>query len=128
MDGGLAQAVAAAVGQGALDAVGARALEALLGMIRQRFRRDQGALSALDGAASDPAPLIASLERYIQMDPDFAADLRDWLKEAERNPSGASSVRIGHTNQISGTVHGSVIQGQNIKGRFSFRGLLGRGE
>lgn len=132
MDVSLAQSVAAAVGQGALDAVGARALEALLDMIRHRFRRDEEALSALDNAATDAAPLVASLDRYIQSDPAFAEDLRDWLKEAQRKGDGAPPTQLVHSNQISGsTVHGAVIQGQNItnvgnaKGRFSLRGLFG---
>ncbi|MYZ06569.1 hypothetical protein GT028_04165 [Streptomyces sp. SID2999] len=127
MDVSLAQSVASAVGQGALDAVGARALEALLGMIRHRFRRDEEALSTLDDAVTDPAPLIASLDRYIDSDPAFADDLRDWLKEAA-NRGAAPTTQLVHSNQVSGTVHGSVIQGQNIKGRFTFRGLMGRGD
>ncbi|WP_330459162.1 hypothetical protein OIB37_21120 [Streptomyces sp. NBC_00820] len=129
MNGALAQSVAAAVGQGALDAVGARALEALLGMLRHRFRRDEQALAALDGAATDPAPLIASLDRYIQSDSAFAEDLRDWLKEAEAKRGTGPVTQLVHSNQVVGsTVHGSVIQGQNVKGRFGLRGLLGRGD
>ncbi|MFD8804066.1 hypothetical protein [Streptomyces sp. NPDC059597] len=130
MDGALAQSVAAAVGQGALDAVGARALESLLGMIRHRFRRDEAALSALDDASADPAPLVAALDRHIQSDPDFAEDLRDWLKESAGNQNAGQVTQLVHSNQVSGsTVHGAVVQGQNVSlkgGGFSLRSLLGR--
>ncbi|WP_018543739.1 hypothetical protein [Streptomyces sp. LaPpAH-108] len=130
MDGALAQSVAAAVGQGALDAVGARALESLLGMIRHRFRRDETALSALDDAATDPAPLTAALDRYIQSDSAFAEDLRDWLKESATHQGSGQVTQLVHSNQVSGsTVQGAVIQGQNVNlkgGGFSLRSLLGR--
>ncbi|MFD3477796.1 hypothetical protein [Streptomyces sp. NPDC058695] len=119
----LAVAVATAVGQGALNSVGTRAVDNALEMIRHRFRRDSEATATIDHAASDPTALATALVRYIESDPDFAADLRDWLNAAD--PGSAREI----SNQVSGTVHGSVIQGQNVnlKGRFSFRGSRGQG-
>ncbi|MDX2704912.1 hypothetical protein PV350_18895 [Streptomyces sp. PA03-6a] len=130
MDLTLAQTVAAKVAEGALGAASSRALDALLDMIRQRFRRDGEALSALDTAATDPEPLIAALSQHIERDPDFAEDLRDWLRDTEADQGAVPAATLRHSTQntISGTVHGHVIQGRDIKGRFSFRGLRGRGE
>lgn len=126
MDVSLAQSVAAAVAQGALGAIGAGALDSLLGVIRHRFRRDDEAMTALDSAGTETEPLIEALSRYIESDPAFAEDLRDWLKEYESGGAdSAPTNQLKHSNQVSGTVHGSVIQGQNIRGRFSFRGLRG---
>ncbi|MFC8271700.1 hypothetical protein ACFUJR_03985 [Streptomyces sp. NPDC057271] len=126
MDIALAQSVAAAVAQGALGAVGAGALDSLLGVIRHRFRRDDEAMTALDAAETETAPLVEALSRYIESDPAFAEDLRDWLKEYESGGQAtAPTNQLRHSNQVSGTVHGNVIQGQNIRGRFSFRGLRG---
>ncbi|MFI8518995.1 hypothetical protein ACIGEZ_14380 [Streptomyces sp. NPDC085481] len=127
MDASLAQLVTTAVAQGALGAAGAGALDGLLGMIRHRFRRDDQAMTALDAAESEPGPLVEALSRYIESDPAFAEDLRDWLKEYGNGPGTGSTPtnQLRHSNQISGTVHGNVIQGQNIRGRFSFRGLRG---
>lgn len=123
----LALAVATAVGQGALNSVGTRAVDNLLEMIRHRFRRDNDALASLDQAESDPTLLAASLARYIESDPAFAEDLRDWLDEAETSPRDTQGTQLRHSNQVSGIVNGPVIQGQNVKGRFSFRGSRDRG-
>ncbi|MET9383409.1 hypothetical protein ABZY09_20655 [Streptomyces sp. NPDC002928] len=130
MDLSLAQAVAGAVAQDALGAVGSSALEGLLNMIRQRFRRDTDALSALDEAGTDAEPLIQALARHIERDPDFAEDLRDWLRDAEARSDSTPTNQLRHSTQntISGTVQGNVIQGRDIRGRFSFRGLRGGGE
>ncbi|MEU6881403.1 hypothetical protein [Streptomyces sp. NPDC046712] len=125
MDVALAQAVVTALTQGALGAAGAGALDSLLGMIRHRFRRDDAALTALDSAETETEPLVQALSRYIESDPAFAEDLRDWLKEYERGGSdSAPTNQLRNSNQINGTVHGNVIQGQNIRGSF-FRGLRG---
>jgi hypothetical protein len=130
MDLSLAQAVASTVAQGALGAVGSSTVDGLLNMIRQRFRRDADALSALDAAGTDTEPLIAALARHIERDPDFAEDLRDWLRDAEASSGSTPTNQLRHSTQntVSGTVHGHVIQGRDIKGRFSFRGLRGGGE
>ncbi|MDT9688596.1 hypothetical protein Q5762_09565 [Streptomyces sp. P9(2023)] len=127
MDVSLAQSVASAVAQGALGAVGAGALDSLLGVIRHRFRRDDEAMTALDSAGTEAEPLIEALSRYIESDPAFAEDLRDWLKEYESGDADSTppTNQLKNSNQVSGTVHGNVIQGQNIRGRFSFRGLRG---
>lgn len=127
MDALLAQSVAAAVAQGALGTAGSGAMESLLGMIRHRFRRDDAALGALDSADSETAPLIEALSRHIESDPAFAEDLRDWVKEYGNGSGGTAGPtnQLRHSNQVTGTVHGNVIQGQNIRGRFSFRGLRG---
>lgn len=128
MDVALAQAVVTALTQGALGAAGAGALDSLLGMIRHRFRRDDAALTALDSAETETEtePLVQALSRYIESDPAFAEDLRDWLKEYERGGSdSAPTNQLRNSNQVNGsTVHGNVIQGQNIRGSF-FRGLRG---
>ncbi|WP_431964788.1 hypothetical protein [Actinacidiphila sp. bgisy160] len=130
MDLTLAQAVATRVAEGALGAASSRALDGLLDMIRQRFRRDGDALSALDTATADAEPLIAALTRHIERDPDFAEDLRDWLRDARADQGSVPTAMLRHSTQntVSGTVHGHVIQGRDIKGRFGFRGLRGRGE
>ncbi|MEU1622880.1 hypothetical protein ABZ479_37005 [Streptomyces sp. NPDC005722] len=130
MDLALAQAVATRVAEGALGAASSRALDGLLDMIRHRFRRDGDALAALDTAEANAEPLIVALTQHIERDPDFAEDLRDWLRDAEGEQGSAPAAALRHSTQntVSGTVHGHVIQGRDIKGRFSFRGLRGRGE
>ncbi|MFD5416747.1 hypothetical protein ACFWJT_01700 [Streptomyces sp. NPDC127069] len=119
--------MATAVAQGALGTAGSGAMEGLLGMIRHRFRRDDAAMGALDSAGSGTGPLVEALSRHIENDPDFAEDLRDWIKEYGSGPGGGAgqSTQLRHSNQVIGTVHGSVIQGQNVRGRFSLRGLRG---
>jgi hypothetical protein len=100
------------------SALATKAASGLYDLVKKKFRKDPAATKALEAAAAapqDPEPvkvLAERLEAAGQADPEFAEALRtEWAQHAE---SG------GVINQISGTVHGKVVQARDIHGNISF--------
>jgi hypothetical protein len=97
-----------------------RAVAGLYELVRAKFADDPvatAALTAAEGAAPDSAEvrrLGESLERAERHDPDFGAQLRHAWNRTDITQTG----RV--TNQLSGTVHGNVVQAGDIQGGVSF--------
>lgn len=94
-----------------------RAVAGLYELVRVKFADDPvaaAALAAADGQPEDSPQVRAlgeALDRTAAADPDFGARLRD-------HHGVTQTGRV--TNQISGTVHGNVVQAGDIQGGISF--------
>lgn len=100
------------------SALATKAATGLYDLVKKKFSKDPNALKALEAAEADPRkaePIKVLAERLAgaeAADPAFAEALRaGWSQHAE---SG------GVVNQISGTVHGNVVQTRDIHGNISF--------
>jgi hypothetical protein len=95
-----------------------RAVAGLYELVRAKFADDPvaaAALTAAEGAPEDSPQvkaLTAALERTVEADPGFAAELRG-------HPAVTQTGRV--TNQVSGTVHGNVVQAGEIQGGITFK-------
>ncbi|MEU4443954.1 hypothetical protein AB0K14_10960 [Actinosynnema sp. NPDC050801] len=95
-----------------------RAVAGLYELVRAKFADDPAAtlaLTAAEGAAEDSPQvreLSEALERTVEADPGFGAELR-------AHHAVTQSGRV--SNQISGTVHGNVLQAGDIQGGVSFK-------
>ncbi|WP_410666191.1 hypothetical protein [Amycolatopsis sp. lyj-84] len=99
-------------------AAAGRAIAGLYQLIKKQFADDEVAtavLEAVEGAAEDSVEvrdLGVALEQAEVADPDFSERLRAlWQQNADNS---------GVTNQISGTVHGNVVQARDISGGITF--------
>jgi hypothetical protein len=99
-------------------ALATKAATGLYELVKQKFSKDPEAAKALESAEAapgEPEPVKALAERLAAAerdDPEFAEALRTgWAQHAE---SG------GVINQISGTVHGKVVQARDIHGNITF--------
>ncbi len=102
-------------------AVVTKAVTGLYELVKAKFSGDPvatAALEAAEGAAADSAAVAElgeALERAEIEDPAFGERLRgEWEKSTTVTQSGHV------TNQISGTVHGKVLQAGDIQGGVSF--------
>ncbi|GAA1283448.1 hypothetical protein [Saccharothrix xinjiangensis] len=102
-----------------------RAVSGLYELVRARFADDPAATAALtaaEGAAED-SPQVRVLgdvlERTAAADPGFEDELRRAHAEAVREGRVNQAGRV--TNNISGTVHGNVLQAGDIQGGVSFK-------
>ena len=117
-------AVLSKIFDGATAEVGKQAWTALTGLVRRTFggrdrSRPMRAVAELERHPDDPAQiteLAGALAAAADLDPDFAADLRQWLADA--GPAGGDVTNvIGGSAQIRGTVvqardiHGSITLG-----------------
>ncbi|GAB3005174.1 hypothetical protein [Saccharothrix stipae] len=95
-----------------------RAVAGLYELVRAKFADDPAATAALtaaEGAAEDSPQvrdLSEALERTVEADPGFGSELR-------AHHAVTQSGRV--SNQISGTVHGNVLQAGDIQGGVSFK-------
>lgn len=111
-----------------LAAGGRAAFEALVGLVRRRFKDPESARAALAGADSPPDARIEILRQALAQavveDPGFEAELRDrWRALAPHlNASGGDMI-----NSVSGTVQGNVVQARDVHGGISL-GAPGRAE
>ncbi|ASO21494.1 hypothetical protein AHOG_19360 [Actinoalloteichus hoggarensis] len=121
-------AIASAVARQAagLLASGARsAAAALVKTVRERFADDPAATAALTAAAEDPQDeqlverLAEAIDRAANEDPAFAHRVRT-LWESARTEGTATDG--GVVNQVSGHVHGNVVQARDIQGGITFGG------
>lgn len=99
-------------------ALATKAATGLYDLVKNRFSKDPEATKALEAAEAAPGeaePIKALAERLAVAegaDPAFAEALRTgWAQHAE---SG------GVINQVTGTVHGNVVQARDIHGNISF--------
>src|SRR5262249_44758370 len=99
-------------------ALATKAATGLYDLVKKKFSKDpEGtkALEAAETAPQDAEPVKDLAERLAvaqEADPEFAEALRAaWEQRAE---SG------GVINQITGTVHGKVVQARDIHGNISF--------
>ncbi|MBB5957573.1 hypothetical protein FHS29_004168 [Saccharothrix tamanrassetensis] len=98
-----------------------RAVAGLYELVRARFAGDPAAIAALTAAEGAPpdSPQVHALGevlgRAAATDPRFGEELR----RAHEQAGVAQTGRV--TNQISGTVHGNVLQAGDIQGGVSFR-------
>jgi hypothetical protein len=100
------------------SALATKAVTGLYDLVKKKFSKDPDALKALEAAEADPGnaePVKALAERLATAeaaDPAFGEALRTgWSQHAETG---------GVVNQISGTVHGNVLQTRDIHGNISF--------
>ena len=98
-------------------AVATKAVAGLYQLVKAKFADDPVATAALEAAeeAGEGTPeLGAALEKAEQRDPEFGRQLRtEWEK--------TTITQTGHVvNQISGTVHGKVLQAGDIQGGVTF--------
>ncbi|HEX5404842.1 MAG TPA: hypothetical protein VFX16_21345 [Pseudonocardiaceae bacterium] len=105
-------------------AVGGRAAwSALVQLVRARVADSPEATEALAAAASgaddgaEVPRLARQLEALAGTDPVFSAEIRRLWAQAS---TAASADRGGVVNQISGTVHGTVVQAGEIHGGIRF--------
>ncbi|WP_433269336.1 hypothetical protein ACQPZF_06670 [Actinosynnema sp. CS-041913] len=97
-----------------------RAVASLYELVRVKFAGDPvatAALTAAEGAPPDSAQVHAlgeALGRAEAADPRFGEELRRAHEQAAVTQTG----RV--TNQVSGTVHGNVLQAGDIQGGVSF--------
>jgi hypothetical protein len=95
-----------------------RAVAGLYELVRAKFAGDPvatAALTAAEGAAEDSPQVTAlseALDRAVRADPGFGAELR---AHHAVNQTGRVS------NQVSGTVHGNVVQAGDIQGGITFK-------
>lgn len=128
MDPITAAAVGAALAKvfdGAAGEVGAQAWTALSVLVRRTFggrarSRPMRAVAELEDHPRDPArvdELARALAAAAELDPEFAAGLRQWLADA-----GSADTAGTVTNVISGSaqLHGNVIQARDIHGSITF--------
>ncbi|RSM77979.1 hypothetical protein DL991_18690 [Amycolatopsis sp. WAC 01375] len=103
-------------------AAAGRAITGLYQLIKKQFEDDSVAtavLEAAEGAAEDSAEvqdLSVALGQAEAADPDFGERIRGlWQTEVAQQADNG-----GVTNQVSGTVHGNVVQARDISGGISF--------
>jgi hypothetical protein len=95
-----------------------RAVAGLYELVRAKFADDPvatAALTAAEGAtegSEQVRELSEALERTVEADPGFGAELR-------AHHAVTQTGRV--TNQISGTVHGNVVQAGDIQGGIRFK-------
>ncbi|MER5263606.1 hypothetical protein ABTZ99_16205 [Actinosynnema sp. NPDC002837] len=95
-----------------------RAVAGLYELVRAKFADDPvatAALTAAEGASEDSPQVRAlseTLERTVEADPAFGAELR-------AHHAVTQTGRV--TNQVSGTVHGNVVQAGDIQGGIRFK-------
>jgi hypothetical protein len=105
-------------------ALAAKAAESLYDFVKDRFKGRQKALAVLeaaDGTAPESSQVLAladELQTAGDYDPAFAEQLRaQWATlQSGATAAGAGSV----ANNISCTVHGSVVQARDIHGNITF--------
>jgi hypothetical protein len=113
----------AKVCDGAAGEAGKQAWTALTGLVRRVFggrdrSRPMMAVAELERHPGDPArveELAGVLAAAADLDPDFAADLREWLTEAGQAGDGGTNIIAG-----SAQVHGDVVQARDIHGSITF--------
>ncbi|MFI9006678.1 hypothetical protein ACIGNX_05520 [Actinosynnema sp. NPDC053489] len=95
-----------------------RAVAGLYELVRARFADDPVASAALTAAEGTPpdSPQVKRLgevlERAVQADPAFGAELR-------AHHAVTQSGRVN--NQVTGTVHGTVVQAGDITGGINIK-------
>lgn len=95
-----------------------RAVAGLYELVRAKFADDPAATAALTAAegAAEGSPQVTALsealDRAVRADPGFGAELR---AHHAVNQTGRVS------NQVSGTVHGNVVQAGDIQGGITFK-------
>ena len=95
-----------------------RAVAGLYEFVRVKFADDPVATAALTAAEGTPrdSPQVRALgetlERVVRDDPAFGAELR-------AHHAVTQTGRV--TNQISGTVHGHVVQAGDVEGGIHFK-------
>ncbi|MFV2022850.1 hypothetical protein [Micromonospora sp. LOL_023] len=103
---------------------GRSAVSALIGFLRDRFRRAPEEQAVIEGVLLEPSPdavhsLAELLDREALRDPAFAAEFRArWEQTHAAVVRSANSV----TNSISGDVSGPAVQARDIHGGISFGG------
>jgi hypothetical protein len=116
-------AVLARIFDGAVSEVGRQTWTALTGLVRRTFgdrdrSRPMRAVAELERHPDDPAKiteLAGALAAAADLDPDFAADLSQWLADAGPTDGDVTNV-IGGSAQI----HGTVVQARDIHGSITF--------
>ena len=107
--------VLAALAQGAAGQAGQQAWAALAALATRLLGRDSAEAGAIEAARTgtpDPARLASLLARRAGDDPGFAAELQEWLADAQ------VQLAAGHvtSNQVTGQVSGTVIQAGDVFG------------
>ncbi|CAM5540690.1 MULTISPECIES: hypothetical protein [Streptomyces] len=115
-----------AVAGGTAGAAGQQIWTALRDLVRRRGSGEEpsgeGELTALaqqSDSAERARQLAETLALRARQDPAFAEALAAWRREAETlvpNQTGSGDVR----NEVSGTVHGNVVQARDIHGSIRF--------
>ncbi|SEC79816.1 hypothetical protein [Streptomyces sp. KS_5] len=115
-----------AVAGGTAGAAGQQIWTALRDLVRRRGSGEEpsgeGELTALaqqSDSAERARQLAETLALRARQDPAFAEALAAWRREAETlvpNRTGSGDVR----NEVSGTVHGNVVQARDIHGSIRF--------
>ncbi|MFG2271349.1 hypothetical protein ACGFNY_16530 [Streptomyces chartreusis] len=115
-----------AVAGGTAGAAGQQIWTALRDLVRRRGSDEEpsgeGELTALaqqSDSAERARQLAETLALRARQDPAFAEALAAWRREAETlvpNQTGSGDVR----NEVSGTVHGNVVQARDIHGSIRF--------
>lgn len=106
---------------GAMDGVGGQAWDSLVKLVSRRRRQGREVLTAMRDLEASPDDrqrlqlLASALELQSRGDPEFAAKLRNWCDQVVN--SSPSQLNI---NSVSGTVHGPVVQAQDIYGGVNF--------
>ncbi|MBA8825142.1 hypothetical protein FHX42_002493 [Saccharopolyspora lacisalsi] len=110
---------AALAGQAAagLGAAGLKALEKVRELVRRKSQDDPRTQAALEGAEDRPADhpkveaLAERLDQVTTADPDFDGRLRSEGAAIHRELNATEG---GVVNENSGTVTGTLVQGQNF--------------
>lgn len=116
-------AVLAKIFDGAVNEVGRQTWTTLTGLVRRTFgdrdrSRPMRAVAELERQPADPArveELAGALAAAAELDPDFAADLRQWLTVAGQ-PAGDVTNVVGGSAKI----RGPVVQARDIHGSITF--------
>lgn len=105
-------------------ALAGRAVVGLYQFVKDRFADDPDATAALEAAenlteaaedSEEVQELGRQLERVENSDPEFGKRLRaEWAAVQLHAETG------GVTNQVTGTVHGKVVQARDIHGDLNF--------
>jgi hypothetical protein len=99
-------------------ALASKAVQTFYGFVQARISGRKQAVAALEAAQGAPADspevhlLAAELERID--DPKFQTELRERWNSVQHAETG------GVINEVSGTVHGKVVQSRDIHGNVSF--------
>ncbi|GHF53058.1 hypothetical protein FHX82_004246 [Amycolatopsis bartoniae] len=98
-----------------------KAATGLYDLVKSRFGKDREAVAELEAADPErPETVRALAERLAtveQADAAFADELRG---EWQRVEGGRQTATGGVNNQVTGTVHGKVLQAGDIHGDISF--------
>lgn len=106
------------------------AVTALVKFVKGKFAKDDPSAELILSAGKENPEqytemLAKVLQRNEQIDPEFKRELRTlWERAAvEINASRTEQTASGDgvNNQISGTVHGSVVQARDITGGINLR-------